>query len=112
MTTRSMTETKTETTLAVKSYDTGNVFSEIEGIDPVPGLCVRRRANSALERPVANVIDLLFHRARERNDLHSDADEILLRDLRVRQPGLGQSRDYALLDFGAGPTNRELHQLR
>jgi hypothetical protein len=38
----------------------------------------RRRADGALERPAADVIDLLLHGARERHDLHRDADQIVL----------------------------------
>src|ERR1035437_2961376 len=65
----------------------------------------------ALERPASDVIDLLLHGARERNDLHRRLDEILPRDLGIGEPRLGQSRHHALLDLGSAPTLGELRQL-
>src|SRR5713226_10147338 len=70
-----------------------------------------RGADGALEGPATDVIDLLIHGARERNNAHRDADEILLGHVAVGQPRAGQGRYYALLDFGSGPAGGELLQL-
>src|ERR1019366_2114882 len=65
----------------------------------------------ALERPASDVIDLLLHGARERNDLHRRLDEILPRDLGIGEPRLGQRRHHALLDLGPAPALSEPRQL-
>src|SRR5579864_4699359 len=70
------------------------------------------RSDRPLERPTANVADLLLHGAREWHDLHRDADQILFRDVTVREFCLRQGRYNALLDFGSRPAHRELRQLR
>ena len=75
-------------------------------------LLAERRPDGALERPRSDVIDLLVHGARERDDLHGGADEILLAHRPACEPRLGQGRYHTLLDLGSSPPNRELRQLR
>src|SRR5215471_13634195 len=77
----------------------------------LPAHVLRRRPNGPFECPSANVIDLLLHGARERHDLHGYADQVLLRHLAVFEPRLGDRRDHALLDLGAGPAAGEFGQL-
>src|SRR5579864_872770 len=77
----------------------------------LPAGSVRRGADSALESPASDVIDLLLHGAGERNRLHSDVDEILFRDLPASELGFGQRRYDTLLDLGAGPASGKLRQL-
>ena len=74
--------------------------------------CLTRRgdgrcADRALERPGTNVIDLFLHCARQRNHLTGGQEEILLGNLMVLQPRLGQRRYDRLLDLGAGPAFHE-----
>src|SRR5579872_7245536 len=52
---------------------------------------IGRGTYRALEGPRTNVIDLLFHGARERHNLDRDLDQIFLRHLAIGQAGLRHS---------------------
>src|SRR5215469_7868148 len=77
----------------------------------LPAYPAQRRAHRPVERPLANMVDLFFHRASERNHTHSDANQVFAGELAFLESRLGQCRDYALLDFRSRPVLGEPNQL-
>src|SRR5579875_703359 len=69
-----------------------------------------RGAQSAFKGPAADVIDLLFHRARQWYDGDRDIDQIFFRHRAFFELRFGQGRDHALFYLGAGPTVGERRQ--
>ena len=68
-------------------------------------------ADGALEGPVANVIDLLFHGVRERHHGSGHAEQIVAGDRAISQARLGYRGNDALFHLGPGPAVGEGGQL-
>src|ERR1700689_679559 len=98
------------------TWDARNHLSAISGAAPgllwtpsfhlrsvLPANANGRCADRAFEGPATNMIDLFLHRLRQRPPLGGSLEEILLGELLLLQPRLGQRRNHRLLDLGAGP---------